>query len=285
MDENFEEIIKRKKEELNSKNSKTSSQKSREAKVDRETMVDRIYSHIIENAGIDPLYRQCSFRNYETDHLCEENCEVFKTVKDYADNILSSISKPRPKSMYLYSRHPGIGKTHLAVATLKRAAKKIAEREYEKKEVVQYGVFPYNSNWSPVYFINVSEGLMDIKNDIEENHRELEKSRYFQKAKTARLVVFDDIFNDARYSPFVLETLLYWVDYRLKNELATIFTSNHNFEKFLKEASSPVKEEDLQVIARNIASRVHKMVAGYKISLQSSPQTDYRKRGADNKHW
>lgn len=246
-------------------------------------MVEKIYQHIIDNANIDPLFQDCTLENYNTDILSAKNKEVVKKYKQFANNIRSAMQLPQ--SVYLYSKYPGIGKTHLAVATLKKAAREIAREEYENKEVVQYGVFPYNMDWTPVYFLNVSEGLMDIKNDIREKNEDFEQSRLFRRAKTARLVVLDDIFNELRYSPFVLETLLYWVDYRLKNNLATIFTSNHNFELFLDESSSPIEDERLQVIARNIASRVNKMVAGYKQVFSSSPETDYRKRQSEEGNW
>lgn len=182
-----------------------------------------------------------------------------------------------PQSLYLYSVYPGIGKTHLAVAALRNLARKLAENEYEKKETIQYGNLPYSYNWTPVYFINVSEGLMDIKNDISGSDIDFKQSEIYRNVKYARLVVLDDIFNEIRYTPFVLETLLYWIDYRLKNNLATIFTSNHNFEEFLED-DSPVKDERLKVIARNAASRVNKMVMGNKICLESSSETDFRRR-------
>ncbi len=238
--------------------------------------MEKIYSHIIDNAGIDPLYRNCTLDNFNTDILSSENREVVNKFRLFAEDIGSAMKLPQ--SVYLYSKYPGIGKTHLAVAALKEAAQYIAEDEYENKEVIQHGVFPYNLNWTPVYFINVSEGLMDIKNDIQQNNKDYEQNEIFQRAKTARLVVLDDIFNELRYSPFVLEMLLYWVDYRLKNNLATIFTSNHNFEMFLDDDSTPVEDEHLKVIARNIASRVNKMVEGYKLAFSSSPRTDYRTR-------
>ncbi len=246
-------------------------------------MVERLYEHIIDNANIDPLFKDCTLENFNTDILSHENKQIVSKFKKFANNIKTAMDLPQ--SVYLYSKYPGIGKTHLAVAALKLAARQIAEEEYENKEVVQYGVFPYNTNWSPVYFINVSEGLMDIKNDIQGENKDFEQSRLFQRAKNARLVVLDDIFNESRYTPFVLEILLYWVDYRLKNNLATIFTSNYNFEIFLDESSSPIEDEKLQIIARNLASRVNKMVAGYKHGFQTSPQTDYRKRQAEEGKW
>lgn len=283
MEDKFQEILKKKKNRINSTTSKSSQKETGTEQVEREKMVERIYQHIIDNANIDPLFQDCTLENYNTDVLSSRNKEVVQKFKTFASDIMTAMEVPQ--SVYFFSKHPGIGKTHLAVAALKKAAREIAREEYENKEVVRHGVFPYNLNWTPVYFINVSEGLMDIKNDIEEQNKDFEKTELFHRARMARLVVLDDIFNELRYSPFVLETLLYWVDYRLKNNLATIFTSNHNFEVFLEEKTSPIEDERLQIVARNIASRVNKMVAGYKLAFSSSPQTDYRRRQSEQGNW
>ncbi len=214
--------------------------------------------------------------NYKKEVLSRKNQQKIKSFFKYVKGIGTAIKVPQ--SVYLFSKYPGIGKTHLAIAALKKAARAIAEEEYKKKETVRQGLFPYHTNWAPVYFLNVAEGLMDIRNDFSGSDKDFSQSRIYQNVKLARLVVLDDIFNEIRFSPFVLETLLYWVDYRLKNNLATIFTSNHNFELFLTEESSPISDERLQAVARNTASRVSKMVKGFMIALESSPETDYRQK-------
>lgn len=239
-------------------------------------MIKRLKKQILKNANIDPLYHGCSFSNYDQTVLSSENLKPYKKLKKYARDIDTAMELPQ--SVYLLSEYPGIGKTHLAVAILKYAAHKIAEKEYENNEVVKYGVNHRTTAWTPLYFINVSEGLVDIKNDYSQNGIDFKQSRIFKKVKRARLVVLDDIFNETRYTPFVLETLFYWIDYRLKNNLATIFTSNNNFEIFLREKTSPIDNDRLKTIARNTASRVSKMVKNYKLFFESSPETDYRQR-------
>jgi DNA replication protein DnaC len=237
-------------------------------------MVKKIKNKILRNANIDPLYQGCSFKNFDETVLSRENLKPYNKLKKYAEEIGTAMELPQ--SVYLLSKYPGIGKTHLTIATLKLAAKRIAEQEYKDNEVVKYGVNPRTTTWAPLYFINVSEGLLDIKNDYSENGIDFKQSKIFKNVKHARFLVLDDIFNETRYSPFVLETLFYWVDYRLKNNLATVFTSNNNFEIFLKDETSPVKDDKLKTIARNTASRVGKMVKNYKLFFESSPKTDYR---------
>ena len=239
-------------------------------------MVNKLKKEILKNANIDPLYKNCSFNNFDESVLSEENLKPYKKIKNYGRHIEKAIKKPQ--SIYILSEYPGIGKTHLSVAILKYAAHIIAEKEYEENEIVQYGINKRTTTWTPVYFINVSEGLQDIKNDYSENGADFKQSEIFNRVKNARLVVLDDIFNEIRYTPFIMETIFYWVDYRLKNNLATIFTSNHNFEIFLKDESSPVDNERLRTVARNTASRVGKMVKNYKIAFESSAETDYRQK-------
>jgi len=240
----------------------------------KEQVINKVKNFIINNANIDPLYKDCTLRNFKSSILSDKNKTKFRKVKNYINGIDTAMELPQ--SIYLYSEYPGIGKTHLAVAALHESAEKIAEEAYNKKEVIQYGNIPFSQNWTPIYFINVSEGLMDMKNDMEGSDQDFTRSRIYQNVKHSRLVVLDDIFNEIRYSPFVLETLLYWIDFRLKNNRATIFTSNHNLQIFLDDDTNPVNNERLRIISRNIASRVNKMVMNYKIAFDSSPDTDYR---------
>ncbi len=258
------------------KNSKKGDGTPKRKKISKDKMIKRLKNEFLKNANIDPLYAGCSFGNFDESVLNRENLKPYKRIKKYADNILSAMGLPQ--SVYLLSEYPGIGKTHLAVATLRRAAEKIAENEYEENELVKYGINPRTTSWTPVYFINVSEGLQDIKNDYSANGMDFKQTQIFKSVKQARLVVLDDIFNESRHSPFVLETIFYWVDYRLKNNLATIFTSNHNFELYLEDETNPIQDDRLKKIARNTASRVGKMVKGYKLAFKSSPKTDYRQR-------
>ncbi len=253
-----------------------SSKKEDGTELSRDKIISRIYDHIIRQANIDPLFQDCSLENFDSSILSSQNQKIVEKFSKYVKDI--STAMKLPQSVYLFSKYPGIGKTHLAVAALKKAAREIAEEEFKHRETVRQGIFPYHPNWTPVYFLNVSEGLMDIKNDIDGSEKDFSQSQIYQNVKLARLVVLDDIFNEIRFTPFVLETLLYWVDYRLKNNLATIFTSNHNFEIFLDEETTPVANERLKAVARNTASRVSKMVQGYKLAFDSSPKTDYRRR-------
>lgn len=245
-------------------------------KISKEKMIKRLKKEILKNANIDPLYQNCSFGNFEKSVLSNENMKPYNKIKKYAKNIEKAIKKPQ--SIYILSKYPGIGKTHLAVAILRYAAYKIAQREYEENEIVQYGINRRTTTWTPLYFINVAEGLQDIKNDFNGNDIDFKQSEIFSKVKNAQLVVLDDIFNEIRYTPFVMETIFYWVDYRLKNNLATVFTSNHTYELFLKNDTSPVSDERLRTVARNTASRVGKMVKNYRTAFKSSPETDYRQR-------
>ena len=276
MNNKFKKIIEQKKKEKNSTKSKTSKKKDGISKIPKEKMVKKIKKQILNNANIDPLYQGCSFSNFDETVLSENNLRPYRKLIKYTDDIGTAMTLPQ--SVYLLSEYPGIGKTHMAVSILKQAAHKIAEKEYENNEVVKYGVNRRTVTWTPIYFINVSEGLLDIKNDYSKNGVDFKQSQIYKKVKSARLVVLDDIFNETRYTPFVLETLYYWVDYRLKNNLATIFTSNNNFEIFLRDETSPINDERLKTIARNTASRVSKMVKNYKLFFKSSPETDYRQR-------
>ena len=240
----------------------------------KDQVINKVKHFIINNANIDPLYEDCTLKTFKSSILSQKNKKKYRRVANYINGVDTAIELPQ--SIYLFSEYPGIGKTHLAVAALHKAAEKIAEEVYKNKEIIQYGNIPFSQSWTPVYFINVSEGLMDMKNDIEGSDQDFTRSKIYQNVKHSRLVVLDDIFNEIRYSPFVLETLLYWIDFRLKNNRATIFTSNHNFQRFLNDETNPISNERLRIISRNIASRVNKMVMNYKIAFDSSPDTDYR---------
>lgn len=270
----FQKLIAEKKKQIEKTKSQNLKKKAGINKPPKEQVINKVKNFIINNANIDPLYKDCTLQRFKSSVLSQKNKKKYRRIANYINGIDTAMEMPQ--SIYLYSEYPGIGKTHLAVAALHKAAEKIAEEAYKEKEIIQYGNIPFSQNWTPVYFINVSEGLMDIKNDIEGSGQDFTRSRIYQNVKHSRLVVLDDIFNEIRYSPFVLETLLYWIDFRLKNNRATLFTSNHNFQIFLNDETNPINNERLKIISRNIASRVNKMVMNYKIAFDSSPKTDYR---------
>lgn len=137
-----------------------------------------------------------------------------KTVSEYIvedelgkllkENVVSYVNgfkeyKEKGTGLYIYSAEKGTGKTHLACAI---------------------GIALINAYKEKVKFVTLSDLLIKLKSSFEnDNEKELNKYR-----KTDLLII-DDIGTE-KITKWVEEMIFNIIDYREKNMLPTIYTSN-----------------------------------------------------------
>jgi DNA replication protein DnaC len=186
----------------------------------REGLTERL----IAEAHIPPRYRRCDLDNF----------------RDYNDSLSRAVVRARKfaegfpgeidRGMFFIG-HPGVGKTHLAVAVLKIIIKQKGARGifYDTRELLRV----IRSTYNPT----VQTAEMDVLRPV----------------MHAELLVLDDLGAE-KTSEWVEETLNLIVNTRYNERRVTIFTSNYEKKEDLSDPDS------LQVrVGFRMWSRLHEM--------------------------
>jgi DNA replication protein DnaC len=202
---------------------------------------DLITEQALRDARIPPLYRRCDLDNFETDNdtlaRAVTRARAFSQAFPVADKGL------------LFHGGPGRGKTHLAVATLKRVVRRTGA----------HGLF-----------YTTPELLTLIRSTYNSLTRSTEAD-VIRPVMEAELLVLDDLGAE-RPTDWVEETMNLIVNTRYNYRRATIFTSNYPLEA---PAGSHVDELKERVGFR-LFSRLHEMCEFLPLE-----GVDYREQGPD----
>jgi DNA replication protein DnaC len=157
---------------------------------------DNLTRRLFDEARIPPRYRLCSFENFQV-YPNEKLTNAMAKVRRFADSFPAV-----QKGFCLIGPH-GIGKTHLAVATLRAVlAKGNQGLFYEVSDLLRV----IRNTYNPV----TKTAEMDI----------------LQPLVTAQILVLDDVGKE-KTSEWVEETMTFIVNSRYNQRLVTIFTSNY----------------------------------------------------------
>ncbi len=195
----------------------------------------------LEEARVPPLYKRCDLENF----------------RDYNDTLVRAVSRARAfceafpvaDKGLLFLGKPGIGKTHLAVATLKRVIRQSNARGL---------------------FYTAPELLALIKSTYNPATRSSE-SDVIRPVVDAQLLVLDDLGSE-RPTDWVEETMNLIVNTRYNHRRPTIFTSNYPVET----PSGSVAEELKERVGFRLFSRLHEMCEFLPLE-----GVDYRELGPD----
>lgn len=154
-----------------------------------------------ESAGIPPLYRNASFDNFlipkDNDIAARDLGAICQTVLNYAHTFPTG-----PKPGLLLIGEPGSGKTHLAVAALRRIIAKGHQ-----------GVFFDYQN------------LLDrIRSGFDPNSGTSDREAY-RVALDAEVLLLDDL-GAHRVLPWIEDVVTAMITHRCNNRLALIATTN-----------------------------------------------------------
>ncbi|HVC20264.1 MAG TPA: ATP-binding protein [Vicinamibacterales bacterium] len=184
---------------------------------------ERLVDTFLQDAKIPPRYRRCDLESFRTEN----------------DSLVYGLEKARAfvetfpiveKGLFFLG-HPGVGKTHLAVAVLRLAIRTRGARGifYDTRELLRV----IRSTYNPL----VRAAEMDVLRPVME----------------ADLLVLDDLGAE-KTSEWVEETLNLIVNTRYNERRPTVFTSNYDAKD---DATDP---DSLEVrVGFRIWSRLHEM--------------------------
>ena len=154
-------------------------------------------------------YKEFDFEKFDLDRP-ENIVNAFKFCKEYCEQIAENVIKGT--SIYLYGENNGTGKTRLSVC------------------IANYALNKY----IPTLFTSMYEILRTIK-AIYDKQNNLNEDAYIQKISNIDLLVLDDFGAELKNknNDFFNEIVFQILDKRLKNNKATIFTSNYGLKELI----------------------------------------------------
>ena len=203
----------------------------------RSSLVDRL----VDEANIPPRYRRCDLENFR--EYNDSLNHAVRTAKHFVESFPADVDR----GLFLLG-HPGVGKTHLAVAILKQCIREKGARGlfYDTRELLRVIRATYNP------LVHAAE--MDVLRPV----------------MTTDLLVLDDLGAE-KTSEWVEETLNLIVNTRYNERRLSIFTSNYEIREDLTDPDS------LSVrVGFRMWSRLHEMCEFVKLD-----GVDYRELGPD----
>ena len=174
---------------------------------------------MINNLDLPARYRDKDFDNYDISRLKNSKPElILEGLKNYGKKFMDL----RQCNNWIFLTGGfGVGKTHLAVAVMKEAARQKAIYTAKKQMNKYYGGNP--NQGSKFIFKPSSDLIQEIKNSYDSN--ELSEHAILEKYKNCHLLILDDLGTE-RASEWQQEKLHLLLNYRYNEMLPTIITTN-----------------------------------------------------------
>lgn len=194
---------------------------------------------LIMNSGMTDEQRKYRLEDFKP---TPKTKGMYELVKRYLDKIPDILNQGTySKGLALIGNY-GIGKTTLVCV--------IANKFIENRVPVIYAVTP--DLMGELKAAMFSKDPMELENKI-------------QKLSTTEVVIFDDVARE-HITERVKEQYFRIIDYRYRNRLTTIFTSNYPFEEL----------EDEGLLGEAISSRLAQMTRDFAIQVKAD---NYRLNG------
>ncbi len=169
-------------------------------------VLDRVVPELLEQAGTPQKYRECSFENFRTGLETDPNNKLLRAreiCRRYVEDFIDPAAGSFVQRGLLFIGPPGVGKTHLAVATLQE----LIRRYRLRGQFLDFTAFlgRIQASFNP---------------ESEESRHEL-----LDPILRAEVLVFDEL-GAQKPTPFVLDTLYLILNTRYGERRCTIFTTN-----------------------------------------------------------
>ncbi|MBQ6560170.1 MAG: ATP-binding protein [Erysipelotrichaceae bacterium] len=183
-----------------------------------------------EKSNLKDKYLYCDIPNQLLD-LDMNNIRYTEKQERLYALLAAILLKKSHKGLYIYG-DLGVGKTYLCVALANSLVK----------------------NNEKVAFVKVSDFFYEIRNNIYSNPEIAQKS--INALKKADYLFLDDIGSES-VSEFIRDDILLGIlEYRLENQLLTVFTSNLSKEELLKHYQYDRKEKSNLMKAKRLLERI-----------------------------
>jgi len=180
---------------------------------------------INKELNIPKRYWKASLDNYHPKHISQN--KVLLTVKIFVHNF-----NPEEGKGLTFVGAPGVGKTYLAVATLKAL--------YETKGVRGY-------------FFDTKDLIFRLKHLMEEG----KDLKFLKSVLNAPVLVLDDLGSE-RLSDWQRELISYIITYRYNNLKSTIITTNYALQRD-EESSVRISADLASRLGENVVSKIYEM--------------------------
>ena len=198
-----------------------------------EELIAAAQQQVLDDLDLPKRYRHKDFDNYDISKLANENPEkLLEAVKGFASNFVNSWNE---NNWLILSGGCGVGKTHLAVAALKEAARQRVAYKINKS---QSSWFKAGSRMAGFFIFKSSSAIIhEIKASYSAN--ELSEHETLTKYMNCQLLVLDDLGTE-RASEWQQEKLHLLLNHRYNEMMPTIITTNLGLTELNKQVGKRV---------------------------------------------
>ena len=189
-----------------------------------------------------------SFDDFKNELL---NKEAIETIIQWANDFPTDFTKKAYPSIYIFSGVNGVGKTHLAAATINE----LANRDKDK----DWGSWGYHF-----------ETITSIKNAVKESQKPISKTStqsIYDELTAKRLLVLDDVgkdFHNEYQKAFITEMYYQIINGCYEKNRSILFTSNIPFDTPYLAGGETLRD----LIGEDCMDRLRGMTRGQVIELK-----------------
>lgn len=204
--------------------------------IPKKDIIENVYEDMLKLAEIPKRYEEKSFNNFDESRLQYKKDNPVKKVKEY---IKTYKKRDKNGDWLVLTGGYGLGKTHLAIASIKKILKYYARKYAEKhKHQLSYGRFNPKG-----LFKTSSELIQEIRDTYDSDKKNEEE--LMTKLQTVSLLVIDDLGTE-KASDWQHEKMYLILNYRYNQLKNTIITTNLNTNELKQQVSERVVERMIE---------------------------------------
>jgi DNA replication protein DnaC len=228
-------------------------QREKETEARRSELESRAIQ-LVMKAGIHiGKYKKMTFETWDTGRH-EKAAKHLQDILDYTNEVKQGTAN----LCFLWGKY-GTGKTHLAVAALRK--------------IIHDHIDDDGQGWKP-YLVDWAEHCSMVQQswDKDDNEVHLSEGQLWGLMKTADILLVDDI-DKGRPSEWAMGKLYEVMQHRYMRERATIITANHSIEQLQAIWAHPKKPEFVRDLGGAILSRFNGQLWG-EVEITGPDQRD-----------